>query len=109
MNMGTLAQVGTLCPDNFYHFVFDIEVYGSTGNQPTLTKTIKLDKIARAAGYVKTYSVINAEDLHVVAKECLKTKGPAFILIKVNTECNTGIERISHCPEEIKKRFMAVI
>ena len=109
MNMGTLAQIGTLRPENFYHFVFDNEVYGSTGNQPTLTRTIELDKIARAAGYVRTYSLINSEDLRVVAEECLKIKGPVFILVKVNTECNTSIERVSHCPEEIKKRFMAVI
>ncbi len=109
MNMGTLAQIGTLCPENFYHFVFDNEVYGSTGNQPTLTNVIELEKVARASGYIKTYRAINSGELRVIAEECLKIKGPVFILVKVNTEYDKKIERVSHAPEEIKKRFMAVI
>lgn len=109
MNMGTMALVGTLLPDNFYHFVFDNEVYGSTGNQPTLTSTIRLDRIAEACGYIKTLMVENVKELSVNAEECLKSKGPVFVLVKINRECENGIARVSHSPESIKERFMSII
>ena len=54
MNLGTLTLTGSLLPENVDHFVFDTEVYGSTGDQPTLTSTINLDKIAKASGYRNT-------------------------------------------------------
>jgi len=51
MALGTLATVGALAPKNFVHIVFDNEVYGSTGNQPTLSRTVRLEQMAKAAGY----------------------------------------------------------
>lgn len=109
MNLGTLALIGTLLPDNLYHFVFDNEAYGSTGNQPTLTSKVNLDEIAKASGYVKTLRVKDIEELRLNTKECLKSKGPLFILIKINKECKNGIDRVPLRPESIKERFMTAM
>ncbi|MGR3218688.1 MAG: thiamine pyrophosphate-dependent enzyme [Candidatus Anammoxibacter sp.] len=109
MNLGTLTLTGTLLPENFYHFVFDNEVYGSTGDQPTLTSKIRLDKIAKAGGYKKTWLIDNVKELQTQTVECLKSKGPVFVLVKINNECNNEIERVSHSPVEIKERFMGVV
>ena len=39
--IGTLATVGALRPKNFVrHAVSDNEVYGSTGNQPTISNVV---------------------------------------------------------------------
>ncbi|MGR3179140.1 MAG: thiamine pyrophosphate-dependent enzyme [Candidatus Anammoxibacter sp.] len=109
MNLGTLALTGTLLPENFYHFVFDNEVYGSTGDQPTLTSKINLDKIAKASGYKMTLLIDNIEELQTQTVECLRSKGPVFVLVKISSECNNEIERVSHSPVEIKERFMRVV
>jgi thiamine pyrophosphate-dependent acetolactate synthase large subunit-like protein len=51
MSLGTLATIGALKPKNLIHVVFDNEVYGTTGNQPTYSRVVGLDKMAKAAGY----------------------------------------------------------
>src|SRR5262249_47018721 len=51
MSLGTLAMVGSLGPRNFVHLVFDNEVYGSTGGQRSLSRDVRLDRLARGAGY----------------------------------------------------------
>ena len=51
MGIGTLATVGALKPKNFIHVVFDNEVYGTTGNQPTISGLVGLEQMAKAAGY----------------------------------------------------------
>lgn len=109
MSSGTLALTGTLQPENFYHFVFDNEVYGSTGNQPSLTSKINLDDIAKSSGYLNTFRVKEIEELKSITKKVLKLKGPVFVLVKINKECDHGIARVSHTPESIKTRFMAAI
>ena len=62
MGLGTLATVGALKPKNFIHVVFDNEVYGSTGNQPTISNVVPLEKVAKAAGYVNVERVRERED-----------------------------------------------
>src|SRR6188472_86425 len=84
MGMGTLATVGALKPKNFIHVVFDNEVYGTTGNQPTISNVVPLEKVAKAAGYVNVERVREREDLVYEFKDMLKKDGPSMLLIKVN-------------------------
>ena len=78
MGMGTLSTVGALKPKNFVHVVLDNEVYGSTGNQPTLSRTVRLDQVAKAAGYVNVERVLEREDLVYEFKDMLAKEAPAF-------------------------------
>ena len=79
MSMGTLATIGALKPHNFVHVVFDNEVYGSTGNQPTYSRVVNLEKVAKAAGYVKVERVWEREDIVYEFKDMLATDGPSFL------------------------------
>lgn len=108
MGMGTLATVGALKPKNFIHVVFDNEVYGTTGNQPTISNVVPLEKVAKAAGYLNVERVLDRDDLVYEFKEMLKKDGPSMLLIKVN-EFVEDAGRVLHEPPEITKRFMKAI
>ncbi len=108
MGMGTLATVGALNPKNFLHVVFDNEVYGSTGNQPTISNVVPLDKVAKAAGYVHVERVLDRDDLVYEFKTMLKIEGPSMLLIKVN-EFAEDVGRVMLDPPEITRRFMKAI
>ena len=108
MGMGTLATVGATQPKNFIHVVFDNEVYGSTGNQPTYSRVVRLDQVAKAAGYVNVERVIEREDLVYEFKEMLAKDGPSFLLVKVN-EWVEDVGRVMHDPPVITQRFKKAI
>ncbi len=104
MGMGTLATVGALKPKNFIHVVLDNEVYGSTGNQPTLSRLVKLDQIAKAAGYVNVERVREREDILYEFKDMLAKDGPSLLLVKV-TENAEDVGRVPLDPLVITERF----
>ena len=51
MNLGILAMIGGRRTRNLLHLVFDNEVYGSTGNQASPSREVRLDRLAAGAGY----------------------------------------------------------
>lgn len=108
MGMGTLATVGALRPKNFIHVVFDNEVYGTTGNQPTISNVVPLEKVAKAAGYARVERVLDREDLVFEFKDLLKQDGPSMLLVKVN-EFVEDAGRVQHEPAAITARFMKAI
>lgn len=108
MGMGTLATVGAMRPKNFIHLVFDNEVYGSTGNQPTISNVVRLEQVAKAAGYVNVERVREREDLVYEFKDMLKKDGPSMLLVKVN-ELAEDVGRVMLEPPEITRRFMKAI
>ncbi|MGH7250974.1 MAG: thiamine pyrophosphate-dependent enzyme [Nitrospiraceae bacterium] len=108
MGMGTLATVGALKPKNFLHVVLDNEVYGSTGNQPTFSRVVRLEQVAKAAGYVHVERVREREDLAYELKEMLAKDGPSMLLVKV-TEQAEDVDRVALEPPEITRRFMKAI
>ena len=108
MSMGTLATAGALKPKNFVHVVFDNEVYGTTGNQPTYSRVVGLDKVARAAGYVNVERVREREDIVYEFKEMLASDGPSLLLIKVNEQIEDA-DRVTIEPAEMTKRFKAAV
>ncbi|GKS57137.1 sulfopyruvate decarboxylase subunit beta [Nitrospira sp.] len=108
MGMGTLATVGAVKPKNFVHVVFDNEVYGTTGNQPTYARVVRLDQVAKAAGYVNVERVHEREDLVYEFKDMLSKDGPSFLLVKVN-ELVEEAGRIPHDPPVITQRFKKAI
>jgi sulfopyruvate decarboxylase beta subunit len=108
MGMGTLATVAALKPKNFIHVVLDNEVYGSTGNQPTYSRVIRLEQVAKAAGYVNVERVREREDLVYEMTQMLKKDGPSFLLVKV-TELVEDVDRVPHDPPVIAQRFKEAI
>jgi sulfopyruvate decarboxylase subunit beta len=104
MGMGTLATIGALQPKNLVHIVFDNEVYGSTGNQPTISQVVRLDQVAKAVGYRKVERVRELEDLIYEAGVMLKEDGPSFLLVKVS-ELADDVGRVGIEPPAITERF----
>jgi sulfopyruvate decarboxylase subunit beta len=104
MGMGTLATIGALGPKNLLHIVFDNEVYGSTGNQPTISQVVRLDQVAKAAGYPNVVRVRELEDLIYEAGVMLKEDGPSFLLVKVS-ELADDVGRVDIEPPAMTERF----
>lgn len=108
MNLGMLAMVGGLRPPNLIHLVFDNEVYGSTGNQPSLSRAVRLDRLAAAAGYRTAARVAEPEALRARVRRALAEPGPHFVLVKV-TAAELAVARIPYPPEAIRDRFRAAL
>ena len=104
MALGTLATVGALKPKNFVHIVFDNEAYGSTGNQPTISRTVRLEQVAKAAGYKNVERVRELDDAVYEAKTMLKEDGPSFLLVKVS-ELTDDVGRVEIEPAAMTERF----
>ena len=104
MGMGTLATVGALKPKNFIHIVYDNEVYGSTGNQPTISQSVRLEQVAKAAGYRNVERVRELDDLVYEARTMLKQDGPSFLLVKVS-ELAEDVGRVEIEPAAMTRRF----
>lgn len=104
MNMGTLATIGAVRPSNLIHVVFDNEVYGSTGNQGSYSRVVRLEQVAKAAGYVNVERVRDREDLVYEFKDMVSKDGPSFLLVKVN-QLVEDADRVGLDPPMIAQRF----
>jgi hypothetical protein len=106
MNFGILAMVGGLAPEGLVHVVFDNEVYGSTGNQASPSRGVRLDRVAAAAGYRTVTAVTAAADVEAAVGAALAAAGPHFVLVKTTAE-EADVPRIPYGPAEIRDRFRA--
>lgn len=109
MAMGTLAMIAAAAPKNLIHVTIDNEVYESTGKQKTLSNTIRLDEVARGAGYKIVRKAEDKESLRRTFGEMLVAEGPSFLLVKVSPSFDPATGRVTHGPEEIKNRFMKAL
>lgn len=104
MNLGTLALIAALGPPNLVHCVFDNEAYGSTGNQTTIARRVRLDTLASAAGYRTVTATVDAGEIEAAMRRALREDGPHFILAKVTRE-EADVPRIPYAPAAIRDRF----
>ncbi len=104
MNLGAVAMVGSLRPRNFVHVVFDNGVYGSTGSQAAPSREVRLDRIARGAGYRTVAAVTTPAAIEASMRAALGSDGPHFVLAKVTAE-EADVPRVPHTPRQIRDRF----
>ncbi|HEX2277271.1 MAG: thiamine pyrophosphate-dependent enzyme [Candidatus Tectomicrobia bacterium] len=84
MNLGVLATIAGMQPQNFYHFLLDNECYATTGGQPVPNaKQINYAGMAKEAGYAAAYRFDDLEEFERNVGKILNEKGPVFIAIKV--------------------------
>lgn len=108
MNLGSAAMIAHARPENLVHVLFDNGVYASTGNQPAISRSVPLEKLAAGAGYARSLRVRTPEELATAFRDCLAAPGPSFLLAEIEVE--TGpfkAGRVTHTPEEIRDRFAA--
>jgi phosphonopyruvate decarboxylase len=108
MNFGILAMVGERAPRRLVHVVFDNEVYGSTGNQLSPSRGVRLDRVAAAVGYRTVRAVTAATDVEHAMRTALDGDGPHFVLVKTTAE-EADVPRIPYSPVEIRDRFRAAL
>lgn len=104
MGLGVLASAGAAAPKNLLHVVLDNEAHGSTGDQRTISGQVRLEALAKAAGY-RWAERVPAERLAAELPAFLAREGPAMLLVKVEKGNQHGIARVSHEPPEIAARF----
>jgi sulfopyruvate decarboxylase subunit beta len=108
MNLGILAMIGGRRPAGLVHVVFDNEVYGSTGNQVSPSREVRLDALAAAAGYRSAVAVAEPGDVADAVRAALCGEGPHFVLVKVTAE-EAEVPRIPFPPAVIRDRFRASV
>ena len=105
MNLGNPPMVGALKTENFIHIVIDNESYESTGSQPSYSASVKLEAIAKSAGYRAAKRVTGAAALKREMPKLLSQKGPSFLLVRVDVDSAPAAPRIAATPEAITEKF----
>ena len=104
MNLGSLVTIGSLKPKNLIHVVFDNNSHESTGNQPTNSSKINLEKLAKETHY-KIFVIKSKIKLFSILKKIKNLNGPIFLLIKISTSKERS-KRISWKPKTIRDRVI---
>ena len=104
MNLGSLVTIASIKPKNLIHIIFDNSSHESTGGQPTISKKIQIDSLAKTLKY-KTYRINTKKELEMILSKIKKIKGPILILIKISKSKITS-KRVNVNAVEIKQRFM---
>lgn len=103
MNLGSLVTIGAIQPKNLVHIIFDNSVHESTGKQPTSSKKIKIENLAKAAKY-KVFVVNSKKAIIDIMKKIKSLSGPIMIVIKIKPS-NYVSTRVTLEPKTIKNRF----
>jgi phosphonopyruvate decarboxylase len=108
MNLGILPMIAARRPANLLHLVFDNEVYGSTGNQASPSRQVRLDRVAAAAGFASAVAVSDPDGLEAALRAVQGAPGPHFVLVKV-TPAEADVPRIPYTPAALRDRFRAAL
>ena len=106
MHMGSLALIGSMKPNNFYHVMFNNSAHESVGGLPTIMSDIHIDEIVLACGYKKVYNASNIDELKSVLPQFIEDTGPIFLNIDVNLESRKDLGRPTTTPIENKNEFI---
>ena len=104
MNLGSLVTIGSLKPKNLIHVVFDNNSHESTGNQPTNSSKINLEKLAKETHY-KIFVIKSKIKLFSILKKIKELNGRIYLLIKISTSKERS-ERVSWKPKTIRDRVI---
>ena len=105
MNLGALATVAMVAPQNLTVIVWDNGTYQITGGQAAATaEATDLVAVARGAGIVQSAWARDEAEFERLVGEALSGRGPRFIAALVNQEPGAG--RPERDPVLVKDRFM---
>ncbi|AKV03725.1 Phosphonopyruvate decarboxylase [Labilithrix luteola] len=103
MRMGALATVGYERPGNLVHVLLDNEAHESTGGQSTVTHSMDLPGVARAAGYPSVETVTTAKELE--DKLANRSEGLRFVYLKTRHGVPDDLPRPKVTPREVAGRI----
>jgi thiamine pyrophosphate-dependent acetolactate synthase large subunit-like protein len=105
MNPGALASIASAAPPNLLHLCFDNGAHASTGGQRTISDRVRLEELARAAGYRQASRVETRETLAAALPGFLAATGPAFLLVRIALGGGGPGPRVPHEPEAMTARL----
>ena len=113
MHMGSMAIVANKAPNNYIHVVFNNGAHDSVGGQPTVGLKIDLPAVAKAVGYLQTYSVSTKEDLDKLLTSSFLQQtsfdGPVLIEIRVKKGNRKDLGRPTTTPIQNKEALMSFL
>lgn len=84
MNLGSLVTIAHMAPPNLVHFVFENEVYRTSGGQPVPgVGKVSFPGLARAAGYAEVHDFEDIDSLESNLESVIGKVGPVFICLKI--------------------------
>ncbi len=104
MSLGALTMVGHTRPPNLMHIVIDNQRYASTGGQGSISGSVRMARLALAAGYLTASEVDDQAALSRILEEMRAKDGPSFLRVPVSA----GFEiapRVTRLPDEIARTF----
>lgn len=109
MHMGNMAITASMKCKNYVHVVFNNGAHDSVGGQPTVGLKIDLCAVARAVGYVATYSVETFEALTETLQTIKSVEGPILLQVCVKKGNRKDLGRPTTTPIQNKEAFMAFL
>ena len=103
MNLGSLATIGNLKPKNLIHIVFDNNIHETTGGQPTNTKKIHIEKIAKSVNFTVA-KISTKQRLVKTIKKIDKMSGPIMLVVQIQKSKKIS-RRVQIKPNIIHYRF----
>jgi thiamine pyrophosphate-dependent acetolactate synthase large subunit-like protein len=108
MNLGSLATIGWVRPENLVLIVWDNGEYGTTGGQDTATRHgADLEAVARAMSVSTATTVCTADEFNAAVDRARAEPGPWLIVARVEESIPTVKPPLDYVM--IKERFMAAI
>lgn len=109
MHMGNMAITASMKCKNYLHVVFNNGAHDSVGGQPTVGLKIDLCAVAKAVGYVATYSVETMEALEETLANIKSMEGPIFLQVCVKKGNRKDLGRPTTTPIQNKEALMAFL
>jgi thiamine pyrophosphate-dependent acetolactate synthase large subunit-like protein len=105
MNLGCLATIATVAPENLTLIVMDNASYQITGGQPTATAAgADVVAIARGAGITRSDWARDPDDFIRLVDGALHSNGPSLIGARIDEAPAAG--QPARDPAQIRDRFM---
>ena len=84
MNLGSLVTIANMAPPNLVHFVFENEIYRTSGSQPIPgVGKISFPGFAKAAGYADVHHFEDVDSLESNLESVMNEVGPVFVCLKI--------------------------
>ena len=103
MNLGSLITIGITKPKNLIHIVFDNNIHETTGGQPTNTKKIHIEKIAKSVNFTVA-KISTKQRLVKTIKKIDKMSGPIMLVVQIQKSKKIS-NRVQIKPNIIHYRF----
>ena len=106
MHMGNMAIVGSQCPKNYIHVIFNNGAHDSVGGQPTVGLQIDLPKLATAMRYKTVLNASTKEELDAALQQLQTAELPALLQVCVRKGNRADLGRPTTTPQQNKQAFM---